>query len=97
MKLVVEDAEDRAIWGSVKITVTDVTPERAKVRVTYKTPVSSSEIVNEFDVENPVMWDVTNPKLYETMVCGKTYRYGIRTAEFTADDGFHLNGRRLLL
>ncbi len=97
VKLVVEDAEDRAIWGSVKITVTDITPERAKVRVTYKTPVSSSEIVNEFDVENPVMWDVTNPKLYETMVCGKTYRYGIRTAEFTADDGFHLNGRRLQL
>ncbi|MBR1920644.1 MAG: DUF4982 domain-containing protein, partial [Kiritimatiellae bacterium] len=95
--LVVEDAEDRAIWGSVKITTPEVTPARAKVRVSYLTPVSSSEIVNEFEVERPVLWDVTNPKLYETVVCGRTYRYGIRTAAFTADDGFHLNGRRVQL
>ena len=97
VKLVVEDYEDRAIWGSVKITTSDITPESAKVRVAYKTPVSSSEIVNEFVVERPVLWDVTNPKLYETKICGKTYRYGIRTAEFTANDGFHLNGRRVQL
>ncbi len=95
--LAVEDAEDRAIWGSVRITTPEVTPERAKVRVTYRTPVSKSEIVNEFEVERPVLWDVSNPKLYETKVCGRTYRYGIRTAEFTADDGFHLNGRRVQL
>jgi beta-galactosidase len=97
VKLVVEDYEDRAIWGSVKITTSDITPESAKVRVAYKTPVSSSEIVNEFVVERPVLWDVANPKLYETKICGKTYRYGIRTAEFTANDGFHLNGRRVQL
>ena len=97
VKLVVEDAEDRAIWGSVKITTSDITPERAKVRVSYRTPVSANEIVNEFEVERPVLWDVNNPKLYETKICGKTYRYGIRTAEFTADDGFHLNGRRVQL
>ena len=95
--LVVEDAEDRAVWGSVRITTPEVTRERAKVRVEYLTPVSSSVIVNEFEVENPVLWDVTNPKLYETTICGRKYKYGIRTAEFTADDGFHLNGRRVQL
>ena len=97
VKLVIEDAEDRAIWGSVKITTPEITPERAKVRVEYLTPVSESPIVNEFEVERPVLWDVTNPKLYETTICGKKYRYGIRTAEFTANDGFHLNGRRVQL
>ena len=95
--LVVEDAEDRAIWGSVRITTPEITASAAKVRVEYRTPVTASVIVNEFTVENPVLWDVVNPKLYETKICGKTYRYGIRTAEFTADDGFHLNGRRVQL
>ncbi len=97
VKLVVEDAEDRAIWGSVKITTPEITPERAKVRVEYLTPVSATPIVNEFEVEAPVLWDVANPKLYETTICGKKYRYGFRTAEFTANDGFHLNGRRVQL
>jgi len=97
VKLVVEDAEDRAIWGSVKITTPEITQERAKVRVEYLTPVSTNPIVNEFEVERPVLWDVTNPKLYETTICGKKYRYGFRTAEFTANDGFHLNGRRVQL
>ena len=97
VKLVVEDAEDRAIWGSVKITTPEITPERAKVRVEYLTPASANPIVNEFEVERPVFWDVTNPKLYETTICGKKYKYGIRTAEFTVDDGFHLNGRRVQL
>ena len=97
VKLVVEDAEDRAIWGSVKITTPEITPERAKVRVEYMKPVSASAIVNEFEVERPVLWDVMNPKLYETTICGKKYKYGIRTAKFTADDGFHLNGRRVQL
>ena len=97
VKLVVEDAQDRAIWGSVKITTPEITPERAKVRVEYMTPASENPIVNEFEVERPVLWDVANPKLYETKICGKTYRYGIRTAEFTANDGFHLNGRRVQL
>ncbi len=97
VKLVVEDAKNRAIWGSVKITTPEITPERAKVRVEYLTPASESPIVNEFEVERPILWDVTNPKLYETTICGKKYKYGIRTAKFTVDDGFHLNGRRVQL
>ncbi len=95
--LVVEDAEDRAIWGSVKITTPEISPERAKVHVEYLTPVSTNPIVNEFEVEHPVLWDVVNPKLYETTICGKKYRYGFRTAEFTENDGFRLNGRRVQL
>ena len=95
--MAVEDFEDRAIWGTVRITTPEISPERAKVRVSYKTPVSASEIVNEFEVEGPVLWDVYNPKLYETKVCGRTYRYAIRTVEFAAGEGVRLNGRRVQL
>jgi beta-galactosidase len=61
-----------------------------------------------FDVKvaNPQLWDVENPSLYYASIAvssgandGETdverVRFGIRTAEFTADDGFHLNGRRV--
>ncbi len=54
----------------------------------------------------PVLWDVTAPQLYTALTLvqqnGKLVdRYetpfGIRTIRFTADDGFHLNGRRVPL
>ena len=62
----------------------------------------------KFDVEvrEPRLWDVEHPNLYsarlavvEKSASGKAdmrdVRFGIRVAEFTADDGFHLNGRRV--
>ena len=97
VKLVIEDPEDRALYGSVKITTPKISAEEATVRVEYLTPVTSTVIVNEFTVKNPRFWDVNDPYLYTTRICGKDYRYGIRRAEFTADDGFHLNGRRVQL
>ena len=57
-------------------------------------------------VANPQRWDVENPELYTAKVvirAGKriedteTTSFGIRTFEFTANDGFHLNGRRVQL
>ena len=60
-----------------------------------------------FDVEvaSPRLWDVEDPALYAASVgvrangaCdAQRVRFGIRTAAFTADDGFHLNGRRVQL
>ena len=60
-----------------------------------------------FDVEvkDPKLWDVESPNLYtaeigvrtDGAVDAKKVRFGIRTFEFTADDGFHLNGRRVQL
>ncbi len=95
-KLVIEDYEDRALWGSVRVAVSDVSNERAKVVVSFKTPVSSNVIVNEQEVERPVFWDVSNPRLYETKVCAKSYRYGIRTVELV-DGALRLNGRPVAL
>jgi beta-galactosidase len=64
-------------------------------------------------VGEPERWDVDDPKLYTALVYIRTgdkvwqtgdalldsevIPFGIRTYELTADDGFHLNGRRVQL
>jgi len=57
-------------------------------------------------VLDPKLWDIRSPNLYSVvsrvLVAGElTDRtetpFGIRTFSFTADDGFHLNGRRVQL
>jgi beta-galactosidase len=64
-------------------------------------------------VPDPKRWDVDSPELYEARVAvypqESSYEassqpidqeripFGIREFEFTADDGFHLNGRRVQL
>ncbi len=56
-------------------------------------------------VANPRLWDVDDPALYLAKIgvgadgrCdAQDVRFGIRTAAYTADDGFHLNGRRVQL
>ena len=69
-------------------------------------PGQSAEIVQSFVLSNPVMWDIKSPKLYTAKTVIHTGRriidtdvttFGIRTFRFTADDGFHLNGRRVQL
>ncbi len=65
---------------------------------------------HEFDqalaVADPQRWDVTSPSLYTAqttvrsdgqLVDAEHTTFGIRTFELTADDGFHLNGRRVQL
>lgn len=57
-------------------------------------------------MEDPVRWDVDTPALYTARVevwqegrLSDTYEttFGIRTVEYRADQGFFLNGRRLML
>ena len=59
-----------------------------------------------FVVVDPQRWDISSPKMYTTKITIKadgelsdmeTVPFGIRTFGFTADDGFHLNGRRVQL
>ncbi|MDQ8201924.1 glycoside hydrolase family 2 TIM barrel-domain containing protein [Pelagicoccus sp. SDUM812003] len=59
------------------------------------------------EVETPRLWDVDDPALHTavvkimdaegTVLDQKEERFGFRTFAFTADDGFHLNGRRVQL
>lgn len=78
--------------GSVFITTPKVTKEAAAVHVEWETKKGRRE--KTFTIENPVLWTPETPKLYSVKVNGREYRYGIRTAKFTAEDGFHLNGKR---
>ncbi|MGN0855288.1 MAG: glycoside hydrolase family 2 TIM barrel-domain containing protein [Kiritimatiellia bacterium] len=93
--LAIEDREDRVLFGSLKISLMDVTTERAQMRAEYAMPKGA--VTNDFIVPYPKLWRPEFPYLYTLPLCGKNYRYGIRTAEFTADDGFLLNGERLQL
>ena len=95
VRLVTETA-DHIVPGSVSIRTAAVTRKSATVTVDWEMSVGGRR-TRTFTVENPRLWDVDDPCLHEVEVGGRTYRYGIRTAEFTADDGFHLNGRRVQL
>ncbi len=62
------------------------------------------KVVSSFTVEEPTRWDIDNPYLYslktELIADGKVVddyssTFGIRTIEFTRNDGFLLNGRRV--
>jgi beta-galactosidase len=66
----------------------------------------NSNISFNFDIEDPDLWDIEHPDLYTLKVSlfdGKkeihreSSAFGIRTFKWTADDGFHLNGRRVQL
>jgi len=66
----------------------------------------ANEVLESIYVNKPQLWDVKNPKLYtlrttvreaDTIVDVEETAFGIRTFQFTANDGFHLNGRRLQL
>lgn len=66
----------------------------------------SGESVQTFDISGPERWDIDSPKLYSAhisvsangrVIDTENVTFGIRTFKFTADDGFHLNGRRLQL
>ena len=57
-------------------------------------------------VTNPQLWDTKNPQLYTTktnvfkngnLIDSNITTFGIRTIGFTANDGFHLNGKRVQL
>ena len=68
---------------------------------------SSEKAVNqEFEVLNPTKWDLNSPRLYtaysQVKVGGLVVdeyqtKFGIRTIEFDANNGFLLNGKRVQL
>ena len=89
--------EDHVVPGSVFISTPEVTAKRAKVRVRYEMSKSGKKDYS-FTVENPHLWDIDDPHLYTVDIEGDTYRYGIRTISFNADERrFQLNGRTVPL
>jgi beta-galactosidase len=81
--------------------------EVAKVEKELELP-SGNGAKAEFDlsVNDPVIWDIEHPDLYTCLAVleldGKRVQststtFGIRNFKWTANDGFHLNGRRVQL
>lgn len=78
-----------------------------KMSTTCVVPANGArKCTGSLSLKRPQLWDVQAPRLYtaETSlsVAGRrsdfeTTPFGIRTFEFTANDGFHLNGRRVQL
>ena len=69
-------------------------------------PMQSHWFDESLHVGTPELWDVEHPNLYTAtttvrdgnrVVDQQSTKFGIRTAEFTANDGFHLNGKRVQL
>ncbi|MFC1552259.1 glycoside hydrolase family 2 TIM barrel-domain containing protein [Candidatus Latescibacterota bacterium] len=65
---------------------------------------NSAEVFQTMTLYNPKLWDITSPEVYTAKTIVRNGRtvtdeyettFGIRTFEFSADDGFYLNGRRV--
>ncbi len=97
-----------AVQPEVETTLRDPKgKEVAKLRMSFAVPANGSQPgVATITIAQPELWDVKSPQLYTAVthvfVAGKLVDstetpFGIRTFEFTANDGFHLNGRRVQL
>ncbi len=104
----VENHTAAAIEPEVEIRLLDANgKEVARQRVSFTVPANGSEAgVATITLRKPQLWDIETPRLYRAVtrvsVAGKLMDstetpFGIRTFEFTPNDGFHLNGRRVQL
>ncbi len=95
--LAIEDATDRILEGSLKVTTLEADGEGAKMRLEYATPVGPA--VNEFEVAEPRLWSPSRPFLYKGYLGGRLYQYAIRKVEFTDEsfDECQLDGKPLKL
>ncbi len=88
----------------------EILETKGNTKYEYQGQIESGEEIltmkPQFDVENPELWSVDNPKLYtlrtEILRDGKVVdvdetKFGIRTLDFSPDKGFLLNGKRVVL
>ena len=108
LETTVENHSESAAQVEVETSILDpkghvVVHERKKLTVPGK---SDGVFANNLKIQKPLRWDVKTPQLYTAkslvFVDGKLTDFhqtpfGIRSFEFTANDGFHLNGRRVQL
>jgi beta-galactosidase len=94
----------------LKVGITVIDPSGNEVISTNKmAPIKNGDTINSnfsLDIEEPKIWDIEHPELYTCVVSlfdgskeihHEASTFGIRTFNWTADDGFHLNGRRVQL
>ncbi len=104
----VENHTASAVEPEVETTLLDPKgKEVARLRMSFAVPANGSQPgIATITLRKPQLWDIETPRLYtavtRVLVAGKLVDstetpFGIRTFEFTANDGFHLNGRRVQL
>lgn len=81
-----------------------ISPEGKKVKE-ISHGIYFGELSEVFTIENIALWDIESPALYTANITllsedgealdNTSVRFGIRTAEFTRDGGFFLNGRHV--
>lgn len=99
---------DTAVLATLKTVI--LSPEGKEVKSMLSVvPLRAHQTYNyqqNTTINNPVIWDITSPKLYHI----KSYvsvgnnlrdvydsRFGIRTVDYTPEQGFLLNGRKVFL
>ncbi len=103
----VENHGAAATDASVEFLVLDPAGNEQTKR-TFELNIKPGEekVGRSFEVKKPQRWDINDGKLYTLrtivtvggdVVDKRDEPFGIRTFELTADDGFHLNGRRVQL
>jgi beta-galactosidase len=108
VRTTVENHTDQASTVALETTLLDPKgkPVASKRSTRPIAPKGASEFDDTFPVAKPQRWDIKTPQLYRAvsgvLVGGKRMdscetAFGIRTFAFTANDGFHLNGRRVQL
>jgi len=110
VKTAVEIINESGTNEKVELELTLIDPSGNKMaRVEKKIEIKAGEtILAEFELEiqEPRFWDIVHPDLYSCVTELEVNRkevqeintsFGIRTFEWTANDGFHLNGRRVQL
>ncbi len=103
----VTNSLDRAVDASVTVALLDPAGKVAATQTkSIAVPACGAVAFGQlFTLAAPRLWDLAEPNLYQarvTVACGggsdtETARFGIRSFAFPADDGFHLNGRRVQL
>jgi beta-galactosidase len=104
----VENHLDSNVTADIAVTLFDPGGGRAaEGSVSLRLPPGgSSDAIQTLTLSSPRRWDIDDPQRYTAgivvtsggrVVDEEKTPFGIRTFAFTADDGFHLNGRRVQL
>jgi len=108
VETILENHTTAGVEPEVETTVLDPKgKEVAQLRMGQSVPANGSQpSLSTITIGKPQLWDIATPRLYTLVtrvrVAGQLVDrtetpFGIRTFEFTANDGFHLNGRRVQL
>ena len=108
VEVTVENESDRERAATVVIHGTQLKTSLSEL-LPVKVPAHGTKSVKAtFTVQNPELWSIDNPRLYEAAVELKemmkdenidrqTAKYGIRSFSFDAEKGFVLNGQPVLI